>query len=430
MNKKILRLAGPNILSNLSIPLLSIVDTALMGHLESPAYLGAIAIAGVIFNNIYWGFGFLRMGTTGLTAQAYGKEQPSESMVVLTQALVVAVLGGLAVLLLQYPIAEIGLWFLEPQGETAALTSEYYYIRIWAAPAAISIYAFSGWFLGMQNAVYPMVITIVVNVVNIVGNLYFIKVWGMKSDGVALATVIAQYVGLFLSIGLFLYKYSSFLSYVNRHLAIQYAYLKRFFTVNRDIFIRTVCLVFAFSFFTDKSAEAGETILAANAILLQYLFMMAYAVDGFAFAAESLVGRYVGAKDRVNIVKSVRLTLMWGMGFGALFSLVYVVFGDMVLFVFTDLEEVMATARQYLFWLYLMPLAGAAAFVWDGIYIGATASIAMRNAMLVSVGLVYLPAYYILTPFWGNHGLWLAMLLFMVVRSVTLWAVAPKHIYT
>ena len=429
MNRKILRLAVPNIISNLSVPLLSSVDIFLMGHLDNTRHIDAIAVAGVLFNVIYWSFSFLRMGTTGMVAQAYGKNDHKEIMLLLSQALLVAMAGGAMVLLLQKPIEWLGFWMMAAPTETDELARQYYRIRVWAAPATIGIYALSGWFFGMQNARYPMYITIWVNLVNIGLNMLFVYRFGMASDGVAYATLIAQYAGFVLALFFWLKSYVNFWAHFNRQLLLQVQAFARFFSVNRDIFIRTLCLLFAFSFFTAKSTTAGGHILTANTILLQYVFIMSYAVDGFAYAAESLTGRFKGAKDAVNLRLSVKLSFAWGMGFAALFTLVYLLAGERLIWFFTNNVEVVETAAQYLPWMIFMPLVSAAAFIWDGIFIGTTASRAMRDTMAAALLLVYLPAYYLLFPIWQNHALWLAMTLFMIARALFQQLLAPKYVY-
>ncbi|WNJ16473.1 MATE family efflux transporter [Pontibacter sp. G13] len=428
MNRTILKLAIPNILSNLTVPLLGIVDTALMGRLDDPKYLGAVGVGSMVLIVIYWGFGFLRMGTTGMTAQAFGANDKTQQMTLLGQALTVAWLGAAAILLLQYPIELIGFQIIEGDPEVIQLAKEYYGIRIWAAPATIGLYALTGWFLGMQKAQIPMILTIIVNILNVIGNFAFVYGFGMKSDGVALSTVIAQYVGLIVGLAIWMRHYRPLLQLLDRAKLVEPSGLKRFFTVNANIFVRTILLTLAFSFFTAKSSAQDKTTLAANQILIQFFHMMAYAVDGFAFAAEALVGRYVGARDGRQFRKALRYLFIWGCGFGAIFSLVYAVTGTHLLRLFTDQAETIAAAEVYLPWLIGFPIAAATAFMWDGVYIGATATVSMRNTMIVSF-VIYLATYYLTFPIWGNHGLWLSMLVFMVARSVTLTILAPRQIW-
>ena len=270
MNKEILRIAIPNIVSNISIPLLGLVDLAILGHLESGIYIGAVALGSMIFNFIYFGFGFLRMSTSGFTAQAYGAKNKQEVILTLGRALTAALAGSIIVLLLQYPIAWVGFGLISGSAEVEMLAREYFFIRIFAAPAAVSLFAITGWFLGMQNAKYPMIIALVVTLLNLLFNLIFIYGLGMKSDGVAWGTLLAQYCGLTLAIILFLKKYRSYLSFWTYKAMMQIAALKRFFLVNRDILIRTLMLLATLSFFTAESANLGDNILAANSILLQF----------------------------------------------------------------------------------------------------------------------------------------------------------------
>ncbi len=417
MNKEILRLAIPNIISNLSVPLLGTVDTLLMGRQESPEYLGAIALGGIIFNVIYWSMGFLRMGTTGMTAQAFGRKDQTAISQVFGRAMVVALGVSLLLVALQFVIADLSFEVLHASAEVEVLAREYFLIRIWAAPAAIGLLVLMGWFFGMQNAIYPMMLTILINVVNIGFSFLFVHHFGMKAEGVALGTVVAQYVGFVGALLLFLVKYRSYLKGLSMKALMEIEGLKRFFLINRDIFIRTALLVFVFSFFTDRSATQGDLILAINAILLQYFYWLSYGVDGFAFAAESLIGKYKGANDLQQLKRGIRLCFVWGMGLAFSFMVVYWLGGVFLLGVFTKQTAVIEGAKPYLIWLILMPILATPSFIWDGIFIGLTASKAMRDSMLASV-LVFMGCYFWLTPNYGNHGLWLSMCLFMVVRWI------------
>ncbi len=429
MNKTILRLAIPNILSNISVPLLGMVDTAMMGHLDSEHYLGAIALASIIFNFIYWGFGFLRMGTTGITAQAFGQKDSSESMLTLSRAMLVAVIGSILIILTQTGIAYLSFSLIEGEEIIEELGKEYFYIRIYAAPATLGLYVFHGWFLGMQNARYPMWLTIIVNIFNLAFNLLFVFYFDMKSNGVALGTVIAQYLGLLGAIGLFFHSYKDHLAFHSWAKSLGKGKLKHFFSVNTDIFIRTICLVFTFSFFTSKSASIDSMTLAANQILLQYFHLMAYGVDGFAFAAESLVGRFIGEKNAHDLRQSIRLLFTWGVGLGVIFAIVFLLAGEPLLYVFTDQPMVIASAKPYLWWMSVIAVVGAIAFLWDGIYIGATATKAMRNSMLIATVGTFLPVFYVSFEALGNHSLWLAMTLFMVTRGILLGVLAKRAIF-
>ena len=302
MNKEILRLAIPNILSNISVPLISSVDTALTGRL-SDLHLGAVGVGAMIFNFVYWNFGFLRMGTTGMTAQAFGAKNDADIIHTLGRAFLVVSIVAALLIVLQVPIAEVSFKLMNISERQYPFIAEYFYIRIWAAPATLALYGFMGWFFGMQNAIYPLILTIVINVVNIICSVFFIKYLGLEVEGVAYGTVIAQYVGLLLAIVLFFFKYRYLLNHLSTAAILKWEELHQFLSINGDIFIRTFCLTFAFGFFYSQSSVGGEELLAVNVILLQFLNWMSYGVDGFAYAAESLVGKYKGAKENENLVK-------------------------------------------------------------------------------------------------------------------------------
>lgn len=428
MNKTILKLAIPNIISNLSVPLLGAVDTALVGHLDEVYYLGAIALGGMIFNFIFWGFGFLRMGTTGITAQAFGEENKPGSVMTLARALCVAGVFSFLILLLQVWIADLSFWLVEATPEVERYTRIYFDIRIYAAPATLGLYAINGWFLGMQNARYPMIVTIVLNTLNIGLDVFFVYSMNMHVDGVAWGTLIARYVGLALAVILLIAKYRDWLrAYVQDRL-LELESLKKFFSVNRDIFIRTLCLIFTFSFFTAKSAEFGNIILAANTILLQLWMMVSYGIDGFAFAAESLIGRYTGSQEKDKLKAAVAYCFFWGIGIGFFASLAYGLFDRPILTLFTDQQKVIETALIFYAWTIAGPAVSSFCYIWDGIFIGATATVPMRNSMIIATVLVFLPVYIIGVPYLENHAIWLALTLFMIARGVTLTAYAPKHI--
>lgn len=430
MNKRILNIAIPNIISNITIPLLGIVDLALVGHLDSEVYIGAIAIGSMIFNFIYWGFSFLRMGTSGFTAQAFGKRNLSECFHILYRALLVGLIGSILLLLLQKPIDLLSFFVIDGSTDVELYARQYFYIRIWAAPATIAIYSISGWYIGMQNAKIPMIIAIVINILNIIFNYTFVKILGMKSNGVALGTVLAQYSGLILSL-IFLYRNKIRLKkYFQFNLIVQVSALKRFFKVNRDIFIRTMSLVIALSFFTAQSAKDGDTLLAVNTLLLQFFTIYAYIVDGFAYAGEALAGKYYGARDIKKLKRVTKLLFNWGIVMSLMFTIIYY-FGDKLLLgILTDNTLVIENIQPYLIWVYLIPFFSFGAFIWDGIYIGVTASASMRNAMLISTFLLFIPLYYLLHFYLDNHGLWAAFLVFMISRFITLSISAKKAIFS
>ena len=426
INTQIVRLAIPNIISNFSIPLLGAVDTALMGRLETVHYLSAVGIGGVIFSFIYWGFGFLRMATTGLTAQAFGDKDTSECGLLLQRSLSIGIISSLLLLFLQWVLADVCFALIDTSSQVDQLARTYFHIRIYAAPATLCLHAFHGVFLGLQNATYPMLLTILVNLVNIVLNLVFVYMLGMKVEGVALATVIAQYAGLILAIVLFSVRYRHILTTWNLRKILAFSKLKRFLSISSDIFIRTLCLVFSLAYFTAKSAAMSDAFLAINTILLQYINLMSYAIDGFAFAAESMIGKYKGAQDTYNLKRTTRQIFLSAYVFGGAMMLIFLVFGEQLLSLFTDKHKLVEQAKPYLIWIIIAPVMNVAAYIWDGIYLGATASKALRNSMIVSM-LIFLCAVYLLKPY-GNHGLWGAFTLLLIVRGVALTMLAPKHL--
>ena len=419
MNKEILRLAIPNILSNISVPLLSSFDTALMGRLSAD-HLGAVGLGSMIFNFVYWNFGFLRMGSTGMTAQAYGRENRPEIGTVLGQAALVALSMALLLLLLQSPLLSAAQSLLKVTSDQQPLVETYFNIRIWAAPAALGMYALMGWYFGMQNAIYPLILTIVINVVNMVVSYLLVWQWNWGIAGVAWGTVVAQYVGLLLGIALLLYRYPWIKDNIQRAVLLKWEALLRFLQINGDIFLRTLCLTLAFAFFYRQSTGLGDLILATNVILLQYVNWMSYGVDGFAFAAESLVGKYHGARQHQQRDQAIRLSFIWGMALAALYALLYGSAGEPLLRIFTDQEEIITAALPYLPWMVAFPLLGTPCYIWDGVYVGLTASRAMRNTMLIAFA-AYLLIYYSYGIGNDNHGLWLSLTAFMVFRGMVQW---------
>lgn len=429
LNKSILRLAIPNILSNISIPLLATVDLGLMGHMGAQKYLGAVAIGGMIFSSIFWAFGFLRMGTSGFTAQAYGKRNFAETVHILLRAVAVAFGLGLLLILLHRPIAWLAFKIIDGSSDSEQLAYSYFMIRIYSAPAVLLIYVFIGWFIGMQNSRFPMFLSLFINVLNILLSISFIKVFEMGSDGVALASSISQYAGVLLAL-MMITPYKRFLlKFLDMKKAFAFDAFISFFHVNKDIFIRTLCLIFTLSFFTAQSAKTNDTILAVNTLLFQFFYFFSYFIDGFAFAAEALTGKYVGARNAKMLHKVIKQLFGWGTGIAAFFTLVYALFGNMLLSLLTNDNQIIEAAAPYLFWIILVPFTTFAAFIWDGIYVGATASKAMRNSMVIITIFIFLPLYYILKPLLGNNGLWLALLIFMSARGIFLFFWSTKYVY-
>ena len=423
MNRRILHLAIPSIVSNITVPLLGLVDVTIVGHLGATAYIGAIAVGGLLFNILYWNFGFLRMGTSGLTSQAYGRKDKDAEIRVLVQAVSVGLFSALVMLILQYPIERLAFRLLDTSAEVEQYAVTYFRICIWGAPAVLAQYGFTGWFIGMQNSRYPMYIAIVMNVINIVCSSCFVFLFGMKVEGVALGTVVAQYSGVMMAWGLWFYNYKELRGRITFKGSLQLIAMRRFFAVNRDIFLRTLCLIGVTTFFTSTGARQGDVILAVNTLLMQLFTLFSYIMDGFAYAGEALSGRYVGACNLVQLKRAVKALFGWGVGLSLVFTLLYGIGGENFLGLLTNDTIVIETAGHYFYWVLAIPLAGFAAFLWDGILIGATATRFMLWAMLVASGSFFV-IYYCFSGATNNHMLWLAFLVYLALRGImqTLWS--------
>ncbi len=414
MNKQILHIALPSIISNITVPLLALVDTTIVGHLGSASYIAAIALGGMIFNMIYWLFNFLRMGTGGLTAQAYGANQHQATSYILLRSLTIA--GGIALtlLLLQRPIFQVTFHFVTAKAEVRSLASIYFYILIWGAPAMLALYSFTGWFLGMQNARIPMCIAITQNVVNIAVSTLLVFGCHLKIEGVALGTLISQYTALLLAVIFCLTKFD-----VKQHFELKAILdintLKRFFQINRDIFLRTLCLIAVTTYFTSAGSTQGELTLAANTLLMQFFIIFSYFMDGFAYAGEALGGRYFGAHDRLNFQRVTRCLFAWGGALSVLFFFIYFLSGTSLLHLLTNDSQVINRAQQYLPIIYFIPLISFAAFLFDGLYIGTTATRYMLISMFCASA-----AFFVLINVCtlSNTLLWLAFLVYLGGRGL------------
>lgn len=421
-------MAIPNIISNITIPLLGLVDMILMGHLSSPIYIGAIALGGTIFSVLYSFFSFLRAGTTGFTAQAYGAKDTSEESYSLYRSMTIAVLAFLLILCIQKPIAKLSLNLLDGSDDLKNLAITYFFVRIWAAPANMLLYCFNGWFIGMQNTKIPMAIAIIINVLNIAFSIFFVLVMKQDVVGVALGTVIAQYCGLLTAFIFIFTKYKKHLIRIDVHILLNINKLKRFFKVNTDLMIRSILLVFTIAFFTNQSAKLGDNILSVNMILLQFFYIFSYFTDGFAYAGEALVGKFIGARDSENLRSVVMHLFKWGALISVPFAILYALFPTTFVKMISDNPVIISEIRPYYIYMVLIPIITFAAFLWDGIYIGATASKAIRNTMIISSVMIFLPMWHFLTPLWNNHGLWIAFLGFMIARGVSMTFFAKKNI--
>ena len=442
MNRRILGLALPNIVTNITVPLLGMVDMAIVGHLSGD-HIGAIAIGTQIFNLIYWNFGFLRMGTSGFTAQAFGAERWDETVKILIRACAIAIGIALTLIVLQWPIALAVPLIFEGSDHVLGLALSYFFVRIWAAPATLGMYAIKGWFIGMQDSKTPMWIAIFLNCVNIVASLIFVLVLHWDIAGVALGTVLANYSGLALGIVLLGKKLRGIKdlkapkSIIKE--SLHWREMRRFFKVNGDIFLRTVCLSTVFTFITAASGRISDEVLAIDALLLQFFTLFSYIMDGFAFAGEALVGRYIGSRQKRHLKLSVRLLLMWGLALTVFFTVLYALFSNQFLHIFTSDNALIAAADDYMGWVLAIPVCGFAAFLFDGIFVGATASRTMRNAMFVATASFFaiyfglkaiVNNYSTLTTNQWNNILWSAFMVFLILRGLLQALRVRKDIYS
>ena len=405
------------------------VDTAIVGHIayngEVTDYIGAVAVGSMIFNFLYWGFGFLRMGTSGFTAQAFGANDKTEQIDILTRAFTIGLSVAFLMLCFQKPISILASAVIEDKNNVMSLALDYFFIRIWAAPAVLGMYALKGWFIGMQDSKTPMWTAILINVVNILFDIIFVLYFGMKIEGVALATVISQYSGLLLIGIIFFVKHRRNYS-VSVKRALQLDKMKLFFKVNSDIFLRTVCIIAVTTYFTVASSSHPYPTLAVNTLIMQLFSLFSYFMDGFAYACESLCGKYYGAKDREGLKQVVNRVILWGIVLAVLCSLLYGFAGKEIISLLTDHEDVIEAGRQYRIWLILIPLTGFLAFLYDGILIGMTQSKIMRNAIFVSTALFFL-SYFCLGK--TVDALWLGFILYLSGRSILMMLMSLKPIY-
>ena len=416
MNRKILSLAIPSIISNITVPLLGLVDMGIVGHLGSAAYIGAIAVGTMMFNVIYWIFNFLRMGTGGITSQSYGMRDLKGATHVLVRATCVGSLLSLALILLQLPIEWVTFRFVQCSEEIRHFASLYFRICVWGAPAVLCLYGFNGWFIGMQNTKTPMIVAISQNIINILCSFCFVYLFDMGIKGLAYATLMAQYSGLFMSIYFWNKYYKRLMPYVSLKNSLHKKEIKRFFSINKDIFLRTLCLVSVTTYFTISGAKQGDIVLAVNTLLMQLFTIYSYFMDGFAYAGEALTGKYIGANNRKALNKMLNHLFLWGVGLALCFTLLYGVGGEKFLYLLTDNANVINTSGGYFYRAIAIPIAGFAAFLWDGIFIGATATKFMLYSMLVaSVG--FFAISILLEPFLGNHALWLSFLCYLFLRG-------------
>lgn len=416
-NREIIDIALPSIVSNITVPLLGLIDVAIVGHLGAASYIGAIAIGSMLFNIIYWLFGFLRMGTSGMTSQAFGANDQPETARLLTRSCGVGFIAAAILILLQYPIERLAFLFISTSSEVETLASLYFRICIWGAPAMLGLYSLSGWFIGMQNSRYPMYIAITQNIVNIVVSLLFVYGFDMKIEGVAWGTLIAQYAGFFMAFLLWKHQYGSLLPHMEIKSLTNKQAMSRFFQVNRDIFLRTLCLITVTTYFTSAGASQGEITLAVNTLLMQLFTLYSYFMDGFAYAGEALTGKYIGAKAPQTLQQMIKRLFAWGIGIAILFTILYALGGENFLRLLTNEPNVIKASQTYFYWALLIPITGYSAFLMDGIFIGATATRYMLWGMLTAT-IGFFLIYWGLSEIMGNHALWLAFIAYLSIRGI------------
>lgn len=415
-DKEILRLAIPAIVANITTPLLSLVDVAIVGHLGSAAFVGAIAVGGSLFNMLYWFFGFLRFGTSGLTAQAVGHKNAEEQWLIGRRSVFIGLLFGCLLILLQKPLGELALFVMDPDEPTRTLALTYFSVLIWGAPAVLMQYALTGWFVGSQDTRSPMVISLTINVVNILVSLILVYIFKLEIRGVASGTLVAQWVGCLL--GFIMVIRRGGLKFQRSGLKLPW---RLFFTVNVSIFLRTLCLIAVTVWFTRAGARQGDVILAVNTLLLQLFTLFSYFMDGFAFAAEAMCGRLYGALQFEQLRALIRRFMLWGGAVALLFTALYAIGGDAFLRLLTDDGVVINAAREFKLWGAAIPLAGFMAFTWDGIIVGITRTKLMLISMAAATA-VFFALWWVLTPLWGNHALWLAFIAYLLTRGLLLAA--------
>ncbi|MDE6582295.1 MAG: MATE family efflux transporter [Duncaniella sp.] len=429
LNRAILKIAVPSIVVNITTPLLSLMDVTFTGHMGSATYLAAIAVGGTLFNMIYWIFGFLRMGTSGITAQAFGHSQSDvsagkeEVTAALMRGLLLALTAGLLIVALRRVIVATGLGLMDVDGATAAAAERYFLILSAGAPAVLATYVFTGWLIGMQDSRSPMWMSLTINVVNIAVSFFLVVVMKMKIEGVAAGTLIAQWTGCIMG-AVMIWRRHRPASVSLKKLRDGEA-LKKFFRVNTDIFFRTLCLVGVTVWFTRAGASMGTVTLSVNSVLMQFFYFFSYFMDGFAFAGEALTGRFIGEGDRVQLRSVITSLLRWGLGLGAFFSIAYVLAGTLSVDLLTSEDTVRTASREYIAWIVAIPLAGFAAFTFDGIFIGATMTRSMLLSMFAAM-ITFFVTYFLLSPSMGNHALWLAFVLYLAVRGAVLAVMTPR----
>lgn len=421
MNKEILRLAIPSIFANITVPLVGIVDVAIAGHISDASAIGGIAIGSMLFDLLYWNFGFLRVGTGGMTAQAFGRKDRQGMMDIFLQSVSLALGAALFVFLIGWLFMDVVLSCIPCSPEVESFARQYFNVRIWAAPATLSLMVFKGWFIGTQNTVSPMICDITVNVVNMAMSYTLARYTPLGTVGVAHGTLIAQYTGLAVAVFLLYKGYGSYLKLLNFKASIGWAKLKHLLSLNGNLFLRSLGFMVVYVGFTTITSKYGDEELAVGAIMMKLFMLFSYFVDGFGYAGEALVGRFIGEKSRPSVDKAVKYLFAWSLGIGVLFTIIYAVAGDGMIRIMTSDPHTISTSQPYLFWLILMPLISCAAFMWDGIYIGATAGKAVRNCMIFAAA-GFVAGYALLQGYIGIQAVYVGYFIHLAVRALFLTA--------
>jgi MATE family multidrug resistance protein len=428
MNRTVLKLAIPSIFANITVPLVGMADTAIAGRLGDATVLGGIAIASMLFDLLYWNMGFLRVGTGGMVAQAYGRGDYKDAMSTFALGITTALAFAFLFIVCQWVYVEAAFHFIECSPGIEALAREYFFIRIWAAPATLSLNVFKGFFIGMQNAVSPMAVDITVNVTNIAASIFFAFYAGLGFSGIAWGTLVAQYVGLVLAVSLMVFQYRRHFHLMDIRNDIRPGKIRKFFMLNADLFVRSLCFLFIYAGLTSLAAKYGDVDLAVSSIMMKLMLLYSYFVDGFAYAGEALSGRYIGARDRESLTRAVKVIFMWCCGIGMVSTLGYWAGGEWLVGLMATDATVIAESARFLPWLLVMPFVSSVAFTWDGIFIGATATKALRNSMLWAV-VGFFASYFLLRGTIGVQSLWVGYMMHLVVRTVYLSAVAKKEVF-
>lgn len=429
MNKRILKLAGPSILANITVPLVGIVDLAIAGRLGDAASIGGIAIATMLFDLLYWNMGFLRVGTGGYAAQAYGRRDFKDAFRVLVQALGTALSAAMIIWAIQYIYLEAAFLVVDCSPDTEILARKYFFIRIWAAPATLSLFVFKGWFIGMQNTISPMVVDVTVNLLNLTLSVVFAIGLNMGISGIALGTLVSQYAGVTLALILMYAYYRKLFHYIQIKGNLKLKEMKNFFVLNGNLFIRSTSLLLVYAGFTSIAAKYGDNLLAVSTIMMKLMLLYSYFIDGFAYAGEAITGRFVGAKDIVSLKKAIKILFAWTLVIAAISTIAYAFAGEPLFRLMTNNQEVIESAQAFLPWLLVVPLLSCVAFILDGIFIGATASAAIRDTMLLSAA-AFFASYYLLQSTIGIQALYVGYMAHLIVRTIFMALRMKKDVLT